>query len=418
MKSASPLVTAGHAAALDLLHASAHPEGFVASASFRHYNAIWARDASITMLGANASGDPALLACSRATIETLARVQSHLGQIVNAYWPDRSYWDWGETGATDATAWFVIAAIDYWKVTGDDRFLQRVRPHIERALEWLSFQDANNVGLITSPEAGEWMDSSLNRSGKVLYVNVLYEWALRGAGDIAGDGLGYLEAADALRDRIRLFFWPRRESDYSRLLDHVPYPSGARRDFPHPASLRAYAVAIDPNRRFFLSHGTFGRFFDRCDVLANVLAVLTGVADADQAGKILDYLRHAGAGNPYPARSWVVAENGLDQPYELLKPAADANQDERWRNAPNRYHNGAVWPFIGGFYAAALARSGRQAAHEDIMTRLAAANRLAVDGEWGFHEWIDAGTGAPGGTGAQAWNAGAYVFAFMSGPAA
>lgn len=397
--------------ALDLLRASARADGFVASSLSSHYDAIWTRDAAISTLGANASGDPQLLRASRRTIETLVRFQSHLGQICNAYWPDRSYWDWGEMGSTDSTAWFVIAAIDYCKASSDDRFLHSTAPYIRRALDWLAYQDSNNMGLITSPEASEWMDSSFNRSGKVLYVNVLYQWALDAAEQIAQEPGLYRDQAAAVRDRIRIYFWPEQQSEYVRLLDHVPYPPTSRREFPHPASLQAYERAIDPQRRYFLSHGTFGQFVDRCDVLGNVLAVLTGVADGDQSRKILDYLHDEKVDDPYPARCWLRPEDGIREPYELFKVEADRNQGARWRNPPHQYHNGAVWPFIGGFYSAALGAAGRLSEASGALDGVAEANRVAEDGEWGFHEWIDARTGEPKGTKGQAWNAGTYVLA-------
>ena len=43
-----------------------------------------------------------------------------------------------------------------------------------------------------------------------------------------------------------------------------------------------------------------------------------------------------------------------------------------------------------------------------MLVEVAAANRLGD----GFHEWIHAGTGEPAGAASQAWNAGAYRWAY------
>ena len=95
---------------LDLLHRALHPAGYVASPSDEHYASIWGRDAAMACLGASRSQDPVLIGGVEATLHTLAELSTPLGQVPNVYWPDRGYWDWGEGGTTDATAWLVIAS--------------------------------------------------------------------------------------------------------------------------------------------------------------------------------------------------------------------------------------------------------------------------------------------------------------------
>ncbi len=58
--------------------------------------------------------------------------------------------------------------------------------------------------------------------------------------------------------------------------------------------------------------------------------------------------------------------------------------DKDWRdyyllrnlNPPDHYHNGGAWPYIGGFYVAALVQAGRldEAAHQ--LGKLRAMNRV------------------------------------------
>ena len=246
------------------------------------------------------------------------------------------------------------------------------------------------------------MDSSLNRSGKVLHVNALYAWALQ-AGERIATRLGGRTPVPASPTvaRIDALFWPQPGADLGALVEGAPNGSV----FPHVLAAEAYRQAATPNRSHYLSSVSYGRFTDECDVLANLLAVLGGMA-GDRAGTILAQLDGAGVTDPYPSRTWprTFSPGGPDR---MLDPVADAAQDPQWRNAPGRYHNGAVWPFIGGFHAAALAVAGRMEVASRILDRVAAANRLGA----GFPEWIQVEGGRPGGASDQTWNAGAYLYA-------
>jgi glycogen debranching enzyme len=374
----------------------------LASPADEHYGAVWSRDAAVACLGAAATGDAALAATSAATLRTLAAGASPLGRVPNVTWPGRGDADWGEAGATDASAWLVIALDHHVAAWGDAGLAEELWPAAVRAVSWLAHQDVTGWGAIDSPAAGDWMDSSLNRSGKVLHVNALFAWALR-AGERLADRVGrvgVIEAEPLIR-RIDAIFWPRPGTDLGSLVE------GAAPDatFPHGLAASGYRDAARPHRAHYLACVSYGRFLDECDVLANVVAVLSGMA-GDKAPVILDHLDAAGVARPYPSRTWshVFAAGGEDR---LVDPWADASQDPRWRNPPGAYHNGAIWPFIGGFHAAALAMSGRLEAAGRMLGDVAAANDLGA----GFPEWIHGLGGEPGGAPDQTWNAGAYLYA-------
>jgi len=397
--------------AIELLERCVADAGFVASPSLPHYAAVWARDAAITSLGANVSGSTALVATSRRTLETLARLQSPLGQIPNAYWPARRYWDWGEAGCTDATALFVIAAEHYVRTTGDGLLAGALWPAIERALTWLRYQDANNLGLIDSPAGGDWMDSTLNRHGKVLHVNVLYQRAAWAANRLA-EGLGRPPIAnpDGIRRRLNLLFWPEPSAEFGDLLAHVEREPESERGWPHAATVGAWRAAARSARRHYLASVSWGRVVDACDVLANLLAVLWEVADGERGARVLDGLAAAEVDTPYPSRCWPEPISREGSGGEMLM-ATEEHQAPRWRNPPWQYHNGAIWPYVGGFSVLAYLAAGRRAAAEERLERLAAANRLGEGREWGFHEWIDPRDARPLGAADQAWNAGTYLLA-------
>ena len=407
------MVQEAYEAALDLLHESTVPAGYVASPSLPHYAAVWTRDASITSLGANVTGSDRLLECSRSTLETIASHANEFGMVANAYWPSANYWDWGESGCTDDQAWFIIAADSYHRATDDSQFLRELWSALERCIGWLDHQDSTNFGLIDSPEAGDWMDSSLNRSGKVLHNNVLYLRATEAMHRMAvsiGRTSAARDPAD-VRWAINALFWPDRATDYAELLSRRVKYGTEPVEFPHPASVAGFRAAAQ-DRGYYLAHVTFGTFADTCDVLANVMAILCDVASDERAETILNHLATHGAIDPFPAKTWLKPAQESDNPWGLLKSGADRVQDPRWRNPPHSYHNGGIWPFIGGYYVMALVKVGREDEAVQVINRLAEANLKSVGKKWGFNEWLHGVTGEPGGAEDQAWSAATFVMAY------
>ena len=76
------------------------------------------------------------------------------------------------------------------------------------------------------------------------------------------------------------------------------------------------------------------------------------------------------------------------------------------RNVPHQYHNGGVWPFIGGFHVAALEKAGRHQEAEAVLVRLAELNRRGD-----FCEWHHGVTLEPAGVAQQAWSVGMFLYA-------
>jgi glycogen debranching enzyme len=392
----------------DLLERALHPAGYLASPGFEHYAAVWARDAAMSCLGASRSGDASLMAGVETTLRTLGTRASLQGQIPNAYWPERGYWDWGEAGTTDATAWFVIAIAEHVAATDREAIAAELWPDVERALRWLAYQDVTGTGLVDSPAGGDWMDSSLNRSGRVFHVNVLYYWAVAGAARLAErfDGSKALNPA-RVAAAIEGLFWPAAGGDLAGL-STAEYPPDADARFPHPLAAAEYDRLATTDRQHYLASVAYGRFIDRCDVLAHCLGIGSGLIDGARADLVLDYLDDTGCARPYPSRSWPEPMYP-DEPGSLLDAEADALQDPRWRNPPGSYHNGAVWPYVGAAHAFAASVAGRDERAQQLLEGVADANRLD---DWGFHEWIQVPSGEPLGARDQAWNAGSYLWAY------
>ena len=149
----------------------------------------------------------------------------------------------------------------------------------------------------------------------------------------------------------------------------------------------------------------------RFDLLGNCFAVLFGLADLDKARAIIAWIEHAvAAGRANGALA-------LDLPPCLIPTIQRDDPDWHPRyeqfNRPGDYHNGGVWPFIAGWYVAALVATGQQVVAE---CRLAALAELARPArrpglEFGFNEWFSAVDGLPRGEDWQTWSAAMMLYA-------
>jgi glycogen debranching enzyme len=73
-----------------------------------------------------------------------------------------------------------------------------------------------------------------------------------------------------------------------------------------------------------------------------------------------------------------------------------------------QYHNGGIWPMVGGFWITALVSAGRAAQAQAELTKLA---RVCALRNWAFTEWLHGRTLAPRGMPGQSWNAAAFLMA-------
>lgn len=396
--------------AASLLRRSSTSAGFVASPAFENYSVVWVRDAAITSLGALASEDPALVNTAVASLETMGRARTDLGQVAAVVRPEQGTWDWVEAGVVDATAWYVILAGAVLAATGRSDLVEPHWDGISSALSWLRHQDVTGSGLISAAPGTDWMDSSLTRSGRTLNLNLLYYWASKAASQIASalDRELPVDPHD-LAWRINTLFWPTPGRGPEQLFSGSGVPQVPER-FPHEATVRSFEAAAAEDRSHYVSHVIHAMFNEECDVLANLLAICLSVANQEQCCLILDHLDQSAVAAPYPSRTWtraIPADSGSAM--RILD--TETYMNPRWTNPPFCYHNAGIWPFVGGFHVTAMALSGRQDHAADLLSKLAAANRVGLGSPWGFHEWLHGRTGEPNGAPDQAWNAGMYVLA-------
>ena len=391
--------------ALAVVEQCATAYGFRASALEAGYPQIWARDSIITFLGAAASGDAQLLATGRASLTLLSRYQSRRGLIQLNVNPDTGYVSTENAGAVDANLWYILGHYLHFKLTGDLDFLQQHWDSINRALIWLEFQDMNECGLLEVPEAGDWMDLIAVRYN-ILYDNVLYYATVLAhqqlAREIPPDAPCHRLDVDAggIHERINLLMWIDRCWVAEHFAEHLEKLKAIRLEW----YMLYHNIGTISSRPFYLPWVAFREYGDWCDSLGNLLAILTGVADGHRTEHILRYMHQVGMAEPYPTKA--------------IHPCIYPGQTE-WReyfrsrnlNLPHQYHNGGIWPMIGGFHVAALVRHNWPAEAERLLESLCRANRQFVAPGGGFNEWLHGETGHPMGFDRQAWSAAMFLYA-------
>jgi GH15 family glucan-1,4-alpha-glucosidase len=391
--------------ALEILYKCATPFGFRASAQMVGYPQIWGRDSIMTLLGAVASQDPGLIDTGKASLVTLSAHQSPLGLIPLNVNPDTGAISTENAGACDSNLLFILGHYLYYRFTGDLNFLLSSWKYIDKALFWLQYQDMNECGLLEIPEAGNWMDLMAVRYN-TLYDNVLYYAATLAYESLCAtipDGISCLDKhmpSGCIHERINLLLWIDRCWVAEHFAEHLEKLKTIRLEW----FMLYHNIGTISSRPFYLPWVAFREYGDYCDSLGNILAILTGVADGHRAEHILRYMHQVGMDRPYPTKA-------IHPP---IYPS-ESNWREYYRsrnlNLPHQYHNGGIWPMVGGFHVAALVRRQWQSEAEKLLLSLTEANRQCVEHEWEFNEWLHGESGRPMGFAQQAWSASLYLYA-------
>jgi hypothetical protein len=366
--------------------------------------AIFGRDAAICALGMAVSGDEELERGAQAAIHTLAAHQAPNGQIAKFVDVRRREADFWYLGCIDATLWWLIALALLDSARGARRRATRsrravssgprsravpiagaARPaalqrryagRIAHAIEWLLAQEHQRFYLLQQNEASDWADI-MPRSGFVLYTNALWYVVKR---------LYKVRDARATYDNFNGLFHP--------------FSAGIA-EYRRARLLSNYVLRQARDRDLYLSFVNFSFFGEEGDVFGNTLAVLAGLADARATRRTLDTLEHTLVGDSYPGRSVL-------RPIRESSPMWRAYMARHGQNRVYQYHNGGIWPMVGGFWVAALASTGRPERARVELVKLARACQLD---DWSFTEWLHGRTLRPRGMPGQSWNAAAFLMA-------
>ncbi|MGA2172267.1 MAG: glycoside hydrolase 100 family protein [Sedimentisphaerales bacterium] len=367
---ASLIARAKEAATEVLLHNSRGPYKGLPRTAGWGYPEPYTRDLMISSLGILLTGNSRLIKSLQRTLETLARNQSPHGHIPSLV-HDRE-----DRGSSDCTPLFLLATVLFRQVTGKRDFLKKA---VRQAMLWMEHQSPTNRVLVAQLPTSDWRDEQWVL-GYGLYVNTIVYAYLR--------LFGRHQQATLLTEQMGRFTIrgdrQNRHIHEGLVLPRKPY-----------YALWSYKVYRS----------------ERFDLLGNSLAILTGIASASRASKIV---------------SWVEAECremrksgdlGLELPpnfFPYVRPN-DPDWVPRYAkyNQPGEYHNGGVWPFVCGFYVAALVAAGKYELATKKLLELTELMRPArrAKVEFGFNEWFKAQSGRPRGEDWQSWSAAMYLYA-------
>ncbi len=365
------LIEEAKKAALEvLLHNAIGPfQGLPRTAGWG-YPEPYTRDLMFSIFGIAVSDNPKLMKSIRKVLETLAKNQTKHGHITSLVH------DKEDRGSSDCTPLFLLATGIYRKVTGESEFLKEA---IEKSMLWMEYQSTTDLYLIAQQPTSDWRDEQWVL-GNGLFVNTLTYSYLR--------LMGNNERANKMRQAMKRFTITGGEM-------HKHLQEGLLlKDKPYFA---LWSYKIYSSERF--------------DLLGNSLAILSGIASPSRASEMV---------------SWIEKEcenlrnNGqlaVDLPpnfFPFIKP-----EDIDWRsrysiyNKPGDYHNGGIWPFICGFYVAALVAAGKYELAGEKLVALTQCIKISsnLNLDFGFNEWIKSQDGKAMGQDWQTWSAALYLYA-------
>ncbi|HUT13227.1 MAG TPA: glycoside hydrolase 100 family protein [Thermoguttaceae bacterium] len=387
--------------ALEALRRNITPKGFSACSladnqvygTDANYRAVWTRDGAKTIVWTLDLEDDDVRACQAATLRTILDAQSPTGQVPGYVTIDDgkpAYAGVGGITSVDSALWLIIATWRYAHELGDWSIVEQYAPALQRAMDWLSAHDSNNCGMLEIPEAGDWTDL-FARSYHVLYDEVLWQRCLIAYGKIlehlgeTGRAADYLRWSQHTKKVILRSFWPSTAPEQT---EGIPSFSDVQ-----------FALG---DARYLVAQISPFNYSWRCDVYANILAYLMNLVDKERAMMTFRFMWGSGVNEPGPVQN--------------LYPPVHAG-DPEWReyftvnllNLPHHYHNGGIWPFIGGLWVRYIHKLGMQDLARRELVRLARLCSQGVSQEWEFNEWHHGITGRPMGKAYQAWTAASFI---------
>jgi len=334
------------------------------------YPEPYTRDLMFSILGIAISGNRKLIDSIRKVLETLAKNQTTHGHITSLVHNK------DDRGASDSTPLFLLGVGIFRKVTGETDFLHEA---VEKSLLWMEYQSPSDRYLVAQQPTSDWRDEQWV-TGYGLFVNTLVYSYLR--------ILGKHDRADKVREEMGRFTisgeTTHRHTQAGLVVKHKPYYA-------------FWAYKIYSSERF--------------DLLGNSIAILSGLASPSRADEMVSWIEEECAAMQKRG------ELAVDLPpnfFPYIQPA-----DSEWLprysifNNPGDYHNGGIWPFICGFYVAALVAAKRYSLAGEKLVALTHCIKFSATGtvEFGFNEWIKAQDGKPMGQDWQTWSAALYLYA-------
>jgi len=365
------LIEQAKASALEVLLHNAHGpfHGLPRTAGWG-YPEPYTRDLMFSILGVAVSGNKKLVESIRKVLESLAKNQTERGHI-----PSLVH-DKEDRGSSDSTPLFLMGVGIYRKLTGEADFLDAA---VKKSLTWMEYQSPSDRFLVAQQPTSDWRDEQWV-TGYGLFVNTLVYSYLK--------LLGIDERAERVRQEMGRF------TITGGTIHHHVHEGLVVKHKPYYAF---WSYKIHSSERF--------------DLLGNSIAILSGIASPSRADEMISWIE---------AECSVMKQRGelaVDLPPNFFPYIKTDDPDwlPRYKiyNNPGEYHNGGIWPFICGFYIAALVAAKRYAlAQEKLLALTQCIIKASSDKlEFGFNEWHKAQDGKPMGQDWQTWSAALYLYA-------
>jgi len=337
------------------------------------YPEPYTRDLMISLLGIAVSENKELIESIRRVLKTLAKNQTEHGHI-----PSLVH-DKADLGASDTTPLFLLAIGIFRKVTGEQNFLQSAA---RKALTWMAYQSPVDRYLVAQQPTSDWRDEQWVM-GYGLYVNTL------------------------VYSYLRLFEQHEQADRLLKEMKHFTITGGVIHRHVHEG-------LVVPHKPYYALWSYKIYSSERFDLLGNSLAILSGIASPTRAEEMIAWIEE---------ECLSMRKKGqlaLDLPPNFFPYIQPGEPDWLSRyekfNMPGEYHNGGIWPFISGFYVAALVAAKKYRLAEERLLALTDVIRtsnplLNENLKFGFNEWLKAQNGQPMGQNWQTWSAALYLYA-------
>lgn len=333
------------------------------------YPEPYTRDLMFSIFGIAVSDNQYLLESIRNVLETLAKNQTEHGHITSLVH------DKENRGSSDTTPLFLLGVAIFRKVTGEQNFLQEA---VKKAMTWMEYQCPLDLHLVAQQPTSDWRDEQWVL-GYGLFVNTLVYSYLR--------LLNQHERADRTFIEIRNF---------------------TNTGTSEPYQLREGLLQKQKPYFAFWSYKIYSS--ERFDLLGNSIAILSGLASVSEAEKMILWIEDA---CETMRKNGDLVGNLPPNFFPFMQP-----EDPDWLpryeiyNLPGDYHNGGIWPFICGFYVAALvAAKKHELALEKLIELTKIIKKSNTNLDFGFNEWIKAQDGKVKGQDWQTWSAALYLYA-------
>ena len=399
------ILTDGYSKSIDFLKECITPYGFVASTNdVANYKRIWGRDGSIMSIAALLTDDAELITCTRDTLETLMKHQGPHGEIPSNYDFKTGEISFGSTaGRVDSDLWFLIACGQYLRKREDKKIFNLAIESIEKVRFLLGAWEFNSRGLLYVPITGDWADEYVHH-GYILFDQVLYYRAQLEVSAIhkfllKSSESELVEKSNHLKNLIKTNYWfdgNEKNVDMGYVYHDILYKKGLK-------------TSGEKNLKHWYSFFTPAGYGYRFDALANILVSLFGIATKEQSDLVDEYIKSEVLVDDVfliPAFHPVITPQ--DKNWEELKMSFSYT----FKNNPYEFHNGGLWPFLTGFYAADLARRGKTDLAKKFLVGIHKANKMKRHGRnWSFSEYIHGKKIIPEGMDHLGWNAATAVIA-------